>query len=359
MIGNQYVTLTAIERAALASGSGFDISGTAIMGQSALSGGGLYFFQGSSAAGETHLKLDFTNGQLVLTSEGSALATTTGLSSTPAAPTYQNFVYGDRFDWRIWDLRTGAARSAGIRVAVNGCCGVDTVVTHAGSAFTTLTSAVALGNSSTTWQPTNSLLSGSLAANITPRGVILGDSICAPRSTTCAIGARLGGLGATGPIVSLAQAGARADQQLTTWQNSHCRGNASVVWVYIQVGVNDIVQGASAATTLGRIQSLVNDIAANNPTAAIFVGTMTPARFYMTTAVYAVWTAVNTGILGGGGTPITGITAAVNTTTNLTDGNDNLLYYDTAIDPLHTSELGRYQNALSVASALTTAGVFA
>lgn len=356
MIGTPVVTLSAAQRAALLVGSGFDWSASIAWGQSMESGGGAYLFQGSSAAGETSIGYDWTNNTIIFKSEGVDLVTTTSLGLNPSAPTMQNAQFGDRIDIRAIDTRAGGVRSVVLRVGVNGCFGADTIAVNAGTAFTPLAAAVSMGMTPSSFAPVNNYVAAPANANVLARGVVIGDSICAPRGTVSAIGASLGRLGARGPIASLAQGGATAVMQLATWQASQYR-TANVPWIYIQIGVNDIVGGANATTVLARIQAIVDDAATNSPLSNIIVGTITPARFYLTPAQYPIWQAINAGILGGGGTPITGADAIVNNSTLLGDASNCLLYHD-ATDALHTTEVGRYYNCVPIATALNALGVF-
>ena len=42
--------------------------------------------------------------------------------------------------------------------------------------------------------------------------------------------------------------GERADEQLTRWEACGARSDTATAWVYINVGINDILQSASTAT---------------------------------------------------------------------------------------------------------------
>jgi hypothetical protein len=108
--------------------------------------------------------------------------------------------------------------------------------------------------------------------------------------------------------------------------------SATVKWVLIQVGLNDVfaagnVAGASAAI-ITRYQALVNHIPSVNPSAPIIVATMTPGNAFWENAFGAPatfakqnWQAVNDAIAGMGGTPITGVSARVTSHTAALDRN--------------------------------------
>ena len=180
-------------------------------------------------------------------------------------------------------------------------------------------------------------------------GICIGDSIVAENSAI--VFSTPSFVEKFAPFI-LAVSGERISQQSTRWANLASDIKTSAEVVFIQIGINDIqLLTDSAATIIGRYQTLVNDVrAALSSTCKIILSTMTPARAawiiaYGETdgeAAYQKWIAINTAITGGGGSPITGADAVVSShTTTLNDGSGNLgASYDSG-DHLHPNNTGR------------------
>lgn len=137
--------------------------------------------------------------------------------------------------------------------------------------------------------------------------------------------------------------------------------------VVIQVGLNDLAPGESAATALARLQAFVDDVVALRPAnCPLLIGQMTPCRqrlinIYGGTGgpvAYQKWLDMNDAIAGIGPNAITGadgrITAHVSL---LDDGSGNLApAYDTG-DGIHENNAGRQIIAEAWEDALVAAGV--
>lgn len=152
-------------------------------------------------------------------------------------------------------------------------------------------------------------------------------------------------------IGTLAFAGARIDTQRNEWEGSAWRTAPSLRAVVIQVGVNDVAHGTPAATVIGLLQGLVDQVKADRPDVEVVLGQMLPARTYLDAnapGAYAVWRAVNQAIAGHGATPITGADAVMlsgDVGSPFNDGAGHLAgKYDLG-DGLHTSSIGRAANA--------------
>jgi hypothetical protein len=116
-------------------------------------------------------------------------------------------------------------------------------------------------------------------------------------------------------ITDLATSGEVIAQQKTRWVNLSAPVKRNMEYVFIEIGINDIIWNAySAATMIAALQDLVNTISTNiGPNHKIVLSTLTPIRTYLhnnpiyqptETAMYNVWLATNEAIMGGGATPI-------------------------------------------------------
>jgi lysophospholipase L1-like esterase len=146
-----------------------------------------------------------------------------------------------------------------------------------------------------------------------------------------------------GGIYSIAHPGDTASAQKTLFDASPLKTATGVRAFVIQVGVNNVLAGQSAATVLADIQALVTDCAAVAP---VILCQMTPCRAALSGGQYAVWQAVNDGINGGGATPITGATRIVTGHVEaMGDGSNNLKASMNSGDNIHPNALGRQTNA--------------
>jgi lysophospholipase L1-like esterase len=273
--------------------------------------------------------------------------------------------------------------AAGIRVTVMGCFVEDATTTTTGSArapAATVYLATNMGSATSAFSGRLTRVHRSPAApsTVPVEWVFVGDSI---------FGAFGGGEGSfnysavaatvytlaesrTRPgIASLAQAGDKIADQLTIWQASPWRHAASVTAVCIQIGINDVAAGTSAAAITSALQGLVNQIASDVPGAAIVIGEMLPCQAYLLAtygatagaAMQVVWSSVNANIAGTGGAPITGVAARVlggEGGSPLNDGTDNLpTAYASGSPALHTNQAGRVENGVLFRAALHGLGL--
>jgi hypothetical protein len=347
-IGLQYAELTAAELAAVVSAGVLDWSGTATL-DTTCGTAGFYVADGLSADGPLQLWYDQANQQLKVIERGVVTLTTTALNLNPASPTFQNWSKPARFDWRLWDdTSDGTGRARGLRVAVNGCAGGDTVSATSGAPLAALTQARVLARAGGAWAPMSSILAGSKSANVAARGVILCDSIGAPRGLLPAIGTFFNTIGV---VASLAQGGATVAAQTATWQASRYRGDLGVLYVVGQLSINDLAAGTAPATILANLQTLATDVKTNNPWSKFILAYPLPARFYLqglSGTYYGNWQTVVAGIPG-----LANVDRVVDTT-SLGDGNNTLLYQ---IDSLHTTDRGRELNAALLVAGVVAEGV--
>lgn len=164
--------------------------------------------------------------------------------------------------------------------------------------------------------------------------------------------------------ISVATPGETIAQQKTRWDALTAAQYRAMSAVFIQVGLNDLDPAESAATALGRLQSLVTKIRADLPLASpIVIATMIPCRARLIAVyggtngpvAYAKWLAMNDAIAGNGGSAITGVEYRVTShTAALNDGSGNLAAaYDTG-DSIHPNNAGRQVIASAWAALLTT-----
>lgn len=100
--------------------------------------------------------------------------------------------------------------------------------------------------------------------------------------------------------------------QLAKWQACPWRGDTNVRAVVIGHTVNDSNNGTTAAAQSATAQSLINDIAAQNPTAKIIMLAPEPCDTWagMTAGDQAIWIDVYKNVRGDGPNPLTGLTVA-------------------------------------------------
>ncbi|HLP86503.1 MAG TPA: tail fiber domain-containing protein, partial [Candidatus Paceibacterota bacterium] len=165
-------------------------------------------------------------------------------------------------------------------------------------------------------------------------------------------------------ITNQAVSGHTILQQQNTWTAD--ANKATYDWIVVMVGLNDLDPAESAATALGRYQTLINTINAGKKTGAIvIVSTMTPDRQWLINTyggvngpiAYQKWLDMNTAIMGGGANAITGVSYRVNNhTLALNDGSGNMaLAYDNG-DYIHENNAGRALIASEWRSVLNRAG---
>lgn len=257
-----------------------------------------------------------------------------------------NQLYDKEVKWQLFSI---AGQSAGFNLWYGGC-------RFAGQSNVARTSPVVIGAITGAWLGsrigTDEILPRLMTAwkrnTVDPEKcelILMGDSEIAAYGSGLMTGAFIytqAEARTRDGILSMAYPGQRVDQIKQVWDNSPQLGQSYVKGMIIQLGINDIDQGASAATTISRLQSLVNDINTNNATAKIILSPLTPARAYLGDTKYAVWQAVNTAIAGGGGSPITGSNLSrIAPWAALNDGSGNLLSQYDQGDGLHVNQDGR------------------
>ncbi len=185
--------------------------------------------------------------------------------------------------------------------------------------------------------------------NAVTDGVFLGDSIVATAT------------GGDAPVIfadytnatNLAVGGNTIDQQKSAW-NSY-GGQATAEFVLIQVGVNDCLSYAEAASVaMARYQLLVDQIRADvGASVPIIISKMLPAKQRWIDLLGATngataqikFEAMNEAITGNGAFPVTGIDYRLTAHYDaLDDGSGDLLTIYDSGDHIHPNNNGRYVN---------------
>jgi lysophospholipase L1-like esterase len=291
------------------------------------------------------------------------------VGSTPTNGHTGIFGSGQAITLRCW--YNPATTSAGIRVSVNGCYMSDVAITASGTALVR-PSTIYLGTnggSSTaamvgrfTKSPTRTLLAGAA-----PEFLFLGDSIMGDLGVTyMPVGSWIytaAEMGTRPGIGSLAVSGNTVQNQLNFF-NASAWKTAAVKAVVVQVGINDINTGATAAATIASLQALATAIKTAIPLAKVVLCQLLPCSTFLTNTFGAAyqtkWVAVNDAIAGRGGTPITGVdyralTGDVGSTLN--DGANNIPTGYRLADGLHTNTNGRVANAVYARAGLHSLGL--
>ena len=151
-------------------------------------------------------------------------------------------------------------------------------------------------------------------------------------------------------IGDIATAGETIANQNTRWTDLSGSIKRNFDYVFVQVGLNDTDPAESAATAIGRLQDLIDNINTDCPNSVIIIGTMTPCKARLITVYGAVnglvayqkWLDMNEAIRGNGVNPITGVDDYVdNHTTLLNDGSGNLAATYNSGDDIHENNDGR------------------
>lgn len=133
-------------------------------------------------------------------------------------------------------------------------------------------------------------------------------------------------------ILSLAVAGEPlrhdplgSSHQWARWLAAAQRGDAWLKWVFILVGINDILlYGKDAPTLIADLNALTADIRAQNPSTDILIAQLLPDST-LTAGQRSTFDAVNLAISGGGATPITNVDYRLPTWTGTAlDANSDL-----------------------------------
>jgi len=163
------------------------------------------------------------------------------------------------------------------------------------------------------------------------KGLMIGDSIMVGVYKYCTPITNKGHV-----VLSNAVAGHEIGNQFAVWLTSPYRGDPTIEWIFIQVGINDVIHDITTVPQyVALMKAFLADIKASNPNAVIFFGKMTPAKSRLDeiSAVsghsrYPMWLATNAGYADFA-TILPGISDAVN------DGADSLLPQYAHTDHLH------------------------
>lgn len=140
--------------------------------------------------------------------------------------------------------------------------------------------------------------------------VMLGDSLTSAYSPYTAAGAWIYTLAesrARSGIISYSFPGNKVEDQQAKWDAGTQKGRAAIKWVFILCGINNLAGAAEpAATVAGRLNTLIADINAANPTAKVIVCPMLPALNGVGATVWAQALELNNDIAGTGPNPIVG-----------------------------------------------------
>jgi GDSL-like lipase/acylhydrolase family protein len=301
-----------------------------------------YFFSMTTPDGETSLQWAFQTG-------------INGVLNGSAYGSYNlGFITSDgELRWEYWSKPS--SNTSGHNVFINGCRYGGTNLTRGAAVTIKPPTAFNLGSKNGTSNilpRRHTFLSlGDTSDPEKAEGVLIGDSL---------LSIYVGGLPMVGSyiytlaesrtrrgIVSMADAGFRLDQLLTTWQLRAQRGRSDVSWIIIQAGINDIVANVGSAMALSRLQTLITDIRTNNPGATLFVSPLVPCRAAITAGQYTDWLAFNAGITG-----LTGTFTKLPDWTAMNDGSGNLAAAYNSGDGIHTNLAGRIYQAAQFRAAV-------
>lgn len=179
------------------------------------------------------------------------------------------------------------------------------------------------------------------------KGALLGDSIVSNMYNDAHNVFEAGG----STVTKLAIAGAIITGQYATWLASSVRGNSSYDWIFLMVGINDVLADTSSTTCLANIDTFLADIKANNPNAKLYFDIMDPAKTRLDATGgdrYPLWQAINTGYLARGAIRL--VSDAMN------DGADSLksIYFQSSDNGLHPNTAGNVQSATVLRAQIDT-----
>lgn len=339
--------------------------------------GNCYLLYATSTDGELSIRYDAASLSLIFRVRGVDV----GQTSAANGPLVCTMGYSNRSPspmdvqtpGQVMRVRTWYRPShgdGGIRMTVNGCTMLDLAIVSTGSALAAPTVAYLGSNAGSSSFPARWQEVRRPAALTTPapEGLVVGDSIMGPAVESAIATAGDGSYyyspaqALTRPgIVSLAHAGDTIAVQKATFlaspYSSATGGGASVKWVVVQLGVNDVLAGTAAATILAALQDLVTTIHASLPSAKIALWQLLPGHAALTAPEYAVWQAVNAGIAAATITPVAyvGTSLQYGGAFALGDSSDNLLT-QYAIGTLHPNKSGRVIQAAAHLAGLRAIG---
>lgn len=213
-------------------------------------------------------------------------------------------------------------------------------------------------------------IAGQTRGVLVSKGVLLGESQIAAYSGLNGVSTYLLTTSdslAGSTVTTLANPGDTILQQQTAWTAD--ANKATYDWIIVHIGSNDLLWSESAATALARYQTLINTInAGKKSTAIVVVSAITPLKSRLVdlyggtngATAYTKWQDMNTAIMGGGASAITGVNYRINKhVTALGDGSDNLAtVYDALGDHAHASNNGRAIITSTFREVLNRAGFF-
>jgi hypothetical protein len=165
---------------------------------------------------------------------------------------------------------------------------------------------------------------------------------------------------------NLAVPGHTIEQQQSVW-NATTVVAATVGWVVVQLGLNNMNPATTAAAELAKLQSLITSIRSKiGLTAPILISKMTPAAQRWTDVYGATngpiaqqkWIDMNDAIAGNGSTPITGVQARIISHVPLmADSSGNLKAEFNTGDGIHPTTAGRTINAAAWKTGIAALGL--
>lgn len=167
-------------------------------------------------------------------------------------------------------------------------------------------------------------------------------------------------------ITDLSDPGDTISNQQAVWQALSSSTRSAMLYVIVEIGLNDLSPGESAATVLTRYQALIDVIKADAPSARVYTATMSPCRERLIDLYGAIdgpvsyqkWLDMNTAIAGGGPNAITGQYGVITQhAADLNDGAGNLAAaydYGGAFPHIHPDDVGRQLIADAWFAKLTT-----
>jgi hypothetical protein len=347
LIACSYVS---VNPATVVDGGDFDVEGAFHAYTGSYNGGLSPFTAFIADTPEGELSLKFDGIQWFLKVRGVAVLDNTPQLEGVAANL--GWRAGDDVKWRTW-YRPSIGQ-AGIRIWVNGVQGRDITTTTTGGALAAPTSAVAfadtftahgLADVPTAFTPEFVLVGDSTSASWVENGI--GDGCVmtlAHKLYTVIQRATRPGIG------TIAVQGATAEDQLTSWLASAWRHQTGIKAFLVQVGINNLgLYGQDAPTAAGHIQSLVNQLRADQPSAKIVIAEMIPIRGWTVAtwptdggAHFATWQAINADIMGTGANPITGVDVRLSASESLLDdGTGDMIAAYKFGDGIHQNNLAR------------------
>ena len=179
---------------------------------------------------------------------------------------------------------------------------------------------------------------------------VIGDSTVASYLSQTAV-ASLFNTSNSFTIIDVSHPGDTILQQQTLYDALTVGNKRFMRYVVVQIGLNDLDPAESAATALGRYQTLINDInAIKGAGTKILLATMTPCKQRLTDVYgatnglisYQKWLDMNDAIRGNGINAITGASGYVDShTTALNDGSGNLKSEYDMGDHIHENNTAR------------------